>query len=144
MFGVRVRDMGQFSLNRSAGRGHCSLSEPSPNGAGRQVPYLRLHQPGSYCLPHLGNPLSFYPTQLLGPPKLFPVVFLFSGLPWLMLQMFLNSFKAAASYLSMLCAWLSGAQPALAAVVRSQLGLSWTPPHPAQVAAHCRLLCSSC
>ena len=40
-----------------------------------QSPYLRLHQPGSHCLPHLGDSRRLNPTQLSGPPQLFPVTF---------------------------------------------------------------------
>ena len=50
--------------------------------AGRRAPYLRLHQPGSHCLPHAGGSLTPYPTQLSGPPQLIPVA---SSYKWLVL-----------------------------------------------------------
>ena len=46
-----------------------------PHRACRQVPYLRLHQRGSHCLPHPDNSLKPHPPQLSGTPKLFPVAF---------------------------------------------------------------------
>ena len=53
---------------------------PPPCKAGRQVPYPRLHQPGSHCLSHLGDSSRPCPTELSGPHKLFPVAFSYKWL----------------------------------------------------------------
>ena len=60
--------------NRSASTAHCSFSEPSSQ-SWQVGAILRLHQPGSHCWPHPGDPLRPCPTQLSGPPKLFPGAF---------------------------------------------------------------------
>ena len=52
-----------------------AFDEPSPHRAGKQVPHLSLYQPGSHCSPGAGDSLRPSPTQLVGPPKLFPVDF---------------------------------------------------------------------
>ena len=41
----------------------------------RQVPNLSLHQPGEHDLLHPGDTLRPQPTQLVGLPKPYPVVF---------------------------------------------------------------------
>ena len=80
--GIRPRAGGSFLPDKSAGRGHCSFSGPSPNTAGRWALYMRLHHPGSHCLPSPGDSLRLCPTQFLGPPKLLPVAFPYK---WLVL-----------------------------------------------------------
>ena len=62
------------------GTHNCPFSKPSPHRAGKRVPYLRLHQPGSHCLPHPGDPLRLRPTKLTGPSKLLTFTFLYESL----------------------------------------------------------------
>ena len=64
-----------FLPDRSSGRGHCSFDEPCPHRAGRWVPYLSLHLPGSHNLTQSGYFLRLCPTQLVRPSKLFQWLF---------------------------------------------------------------------
>ena len=65
----------QLSPTQSAGRGHCSFSESSPQPRQWNAPHLSLHRPGHHCAPHTVDSLRPHPTQLLGPPKRLPAAF---------------------------------------------------------------------
>ena len=87
---------GKFLPHRSASRSHCSFCEPSPHRAGRQVPYLRLQNPGSHCLPHSSDSMRLYSPNFWAHPSYLQWLFRMNSLSWLMLQIFLNSLKQAA------------------------------------------------
>ena len=83
MFGIKVRAGGQLSP-RQKGRQRplflFSTLHPQSHRAGRQVPYLRLHQLGSHCLPHPIDLLRLCLSQLIGLPKLLTVAFSYESL----------------------------------------------------------------
>ena len=112
----------------------------------RQAPYLRLHQPGSLCLPQTGDSLRPCPTQLLGQLKCFPWLFRMNGFSLPMIQIFLNYVKQVAPGLSEPCTscYIAPGLALAAACLGSQLGLTCAPPSSAQEAAICRSLCSLC
>ena len=101
------------------------------------MPHLRLH--GSHCLPYPSDSLRPRPTQLLGPSKLFPVAFPYKWLVLAHVSIF-PSFSQTSSiclrqtpYLLLSCLrpGISSSWPWL------QLGFTWGPPRPVQVAAIC-------
>ena len=107
--------------------------------------YICIHQPSSNFSPLPGDSFRPHPTQCASQTKLFFQWLFHTNAPFqLMLQTFLKSLKQEASGLSMYLS-LSGPRPdTRVAVFDSQLGLSWAPLSPAQIAAICRSLCSSC
>ncbi|KAF6130891.1 hypothetical protein HJG60_007848 [Phyllostomus discolor] len=136
---------GSFLPDKSSDIGQCSFDEPIPHRGGRQVPYPSLHQGGPHCWPHPDDSLRLCPTKLTDPPRLFPLSFLYH---WPALA-HASDFPKISQTSSIwpqpaLYFLLSGLMPALAASgCGSQLGFFWAPPRPAQVAAICRLFCSS-
>ena len=74
---------------------------PTTERAGKDAPYLRFHQPGSYYLPSHGDSLGPAPPHCQAQPVRFQWLFHTSDLSRLLLQIFLKSLKQAASFLSM-------------------------------------------
>ena len=136
---------GSFLPGGSAGRGHWSFSEPSPphsHRASGRVSYLRLHQSSSHCLPWPGDSRPCL-SQLLGPPKLFPVAFQYK---WLVLA-HASDFPKFSQTSSV---WLQGAPYISLSCPRpsSSSNQPWftdwphlAPPSPAWVAATWSSLC---
>ena len=99
-------------------------------------PWLKL-------FPHPGDSLRLHPTQLSGPPKLFPAAFSYG---WPVVGIVSEYPKICQKSSTWPQHALYHVAPGLALAAASlglQLGLTRTPPSPAQVAAVCRSLCSS-
>ena len=106
---------------------------------------MRLHQPGSHCSPCPDDSLRPRPTQFAGPPNLFPVDFPHEW-PILAHTSDFPKISQTSSIWPQHAPYLSPSGPS-PGTNGSQLWfatcLSWAPPSSAQVAAICKLLCSS-
>ena len=108
-----------------------------------------LYETPSTCLtvcPILDFPRNPTPPKFQAHASCFQWLFHTNSLSWLMLPILLKSLKQAASGLIMPCT-SHKVVPTLAlaaADLGSQLGVTWAPPGPAQIAAIGRPFCSSC
>ena len=141
-----------FLPDRSPGRGHCSLDEPSQShqvGTIYETPstWLTVFSLPWWFPEALSHPTFFGRWVDWGGASFFRWRFHKNGLFWPMLQIFPSCLNHAASSFSEPCTShevAPGPALAAAAILSSQLGLAWAPPSPEQVAAICRSFCCLC